>query len=209
MKLQLAFDKLSLEEAIECIHKVRDYVDILEVGTPLSLFAGVDGIKKFRENFPEKEILSDMKIMDGGRKEASMAFDNGADYVTVLALTDHSTMKSCVEIAKAKGKKVVADMICVKDIPQTVKDLEDLGVDIIAVHTGTDQQKLGRTPLEDLKEIKKYCNKCQVAVAGGINENSVEKYVELNPDIIIVGNGITGADDPAKAAKIIKERMRG
>ena len=40
------------------------------------------------------------------------------------------------------------------------------GVDIIAVHTGADQQQAGRTPLEDLKGVKQYAKAVQVAVAG-------------------------------------------
>ena len=48
-------------------------------------------------------------------------------------------------------------MICVEDIPKWVRELEAIGVHGIAVHTGVDQQKAGRTPLEDLKVIK-FCS---------------------------------------------------
>lgn len=207
MKLQLAFDALELSRALDCIQKVKEYVDIIEVGTPLCLSVGIEGVKQYRTHFPELEVLADMKIMDGGKKEATMAFENGADYVTVLAVTDRATVKQVVEAAKEFGKKVVVDMICATNIKETVEAMEEIGVDVIAVHTGTDQQRMGRTPLEDLKEIKKYVKNCEVAVAGGINSDTVLDYIKLGADIIIVGKGISAAKDPREEARKIKMIM--
>ena len=34
MKLQLALDEMKTEEAIKLVEKVKDYIDIIEVGTP-------------------------------------------------------------------------------------------------------------------------------------------------------------------------------
>ena len=77
-----------------------------------------------------------------------------------------------------------------------------------AVHTGVDQQHAGRTPLEDLQELKQYAKKVQIAVAGGINSETVGEYVALEPDIVIVGSGILNAADPVEAAKTIKAALK-
>ena len=37
MKLQLALDEMKTEEAIKLVEKVKDYIDIIEVGTPICL----------------------------------------------------------------------------------------------------------------------------------------------------------------------------
>ncbi len=79
---------------------------------------------------------------------------------------------------------------------------------MIAVHTGVDQQHAGRTPLEDLQELKQYAKKAQIAVAGGINSETVGEYVALEPDIVIVGSGILNAADPVEAAKTIKAALK-
>lgn len=47
---------------------------------------GMNAVRIFRQHFPEKEILSDEKIMDGGYFESKLAFDAGANYVTALGV---------------------------------------------------------------------------------------------------------------------------
>lgn len=87
-----------------------------------------------------KEILCDGKIMDAGGYEAELAYKAGADYVTVLAVTDNLTIKDVVLATKAAGKKVMVDMICVPDLKSRIPEFEKLGVDVLSVHTGVDQQ---------------------------------------------------------------------
>ena len=64
-----------------------------------------------KEHFPDKEVLADMKIMDAGFYEAEEALKAGADYVTVLGVTDNLTIQGCKEAAEKYGKEIVVDMI--------------------------------------------------------------------------------------------------
>ena len=66
MKLQLALDGTKLADALSLAEKVRDYVDIFEVGSPFIIEEGMRPVRELRKRFPEKEILADTKIMDGG-----------------------------------------------------------------------------------------------------------------------------------------------
>lgn len=124
-----------------------------------------------------------------------------------LGVTDRETLAECIRAGKENHKKTVVDMICVEDTKATVEYLEDLGVEVIAVHTGVDQQVNGRTPLDDLKELKKYCKKAQIAVAGGINRETLAEYLECNPDIVIVGGGVFGKEDPAAEAERLYSQL--
>ena len=93
------------------------------------------------------------------------------------------------------------------DIPAKVAELEEIGVDVIAVHTGADAQAVGREPINDLKVMKECSKKAAIAVAGGISSKTIEKYVALNPEIVIVGSAIGNAEDPVAEAKAIKEAL--
>lgn len=207
MKLQLALDEHKLEDALLFAEKVIDYVDIIEVGTPFVIDSGMEGVRKMKEKFPDKEILSDEKIMDGGYYESQLGFEAGAEYVTALGVSDVITIKRCIEAANDFEKQIVVDMICVEDMPATIREMEEIGAHVLAVHTGADQQAMGRTPLDDLKIMTEHAKKAKIAVAGGINSKTVSDYVALDPDIIIVGSGITRAKDPLSEIKAIREAM--
>ena len=84
MKLQLALDDITLEDAIALVHRVHDYVDIIEIGTPFVIAYGMEAVRVMKKEFPEKELLADLKIMDAGDYEAEEALQAGADYVTVV-----------------------------------------------------------------------------------------------------------------------------
>ena len=207
MKLQLALDDIKLDEAVELVGKVRDYIDIVEIGSPFIIDCGMEPVKIIKEKYPELEVLADTKIMDAGDYEAELTYLAGADYCTVLGVTDTLTIKGCLDAANKYGKKVFVDMICVKDIEERVAEIEAAGVDCIGVHTGVDLQAAGITPLDDLKRIKAASRQSMISVAGGINEKTVDKYRELGADIVIVGGGINHAEDPVAAAKAIYEKI--
>ena len=162
-------------------------------------------VRVMKKEFPEKEILADLKIMDAGDYEAEEALKAGADYVTVLGVTDILTVKGCIDAANRYGKQVVVDMICVEDMPKKIAQMEEIQAHIIAVHVGADQQAAGREPLEDLKLMKECVKAAGVSVAGGINGKTISDYTALRPDIVIVGSGITHALDPVAEARKIYE----
>ena len=150
MKLQLALDDIPLAAVLALVEHVRAYIDIIEVGTPFLYAEGLAAVRELRRRFPEKEILADLKIMDAGEYETRQALAAGADYVTVLGVTDILTVKGCLAVAAEFGKTIVVDMICEPDLAVRIKQLEAVGVRALAVHTGVDQQAAGRTPLDEI-----------------------------------------------------------
>ncbi|CAL8973161.1 3-hexulose-6-phosphate synthase [Propionicimonas sp. T2.31MG-18] len=185
-------------------------MDIVEVGTPLLMRYGVDIITEIKAKHPAIKLLSDAKIMDAAHDEAAMSFDAGADYVTILALTDDGSVREAVRAARERpGTKVVADMICVRELPVRARELAALGVDMLAVHTGVDQQALGRSPLDDLRELTAAGTGLCLAVAGGIRAATLAQYLHYRPQVVIVGSGIISAPDPVAEAWQIHQLVRG
>lgn len=207
MKLQLALDDISLAEALALVDAVRAHVDIVEIGTPFIIAEGLAPVRAMKARFPDLEILADLKIMDAGAFEARLAFAAGADYVTVLAVTDIATIRGCLDTAAGFGKTVVADMICVNDMAERIAELEAVGVMALAVHTGVDQQAAGRAPLDDLKQMKAHSRRSQIFVAGGIKRDTLAHCFELGADVAIVGSGICQAADPVHEAKAFRRMI--
>lgn len=206
-KFQLALDDITLEEAIHLLNSVHDFIDIAEVGTPFLMEYGTDAIRRIKQEFPHLEVLCDGKIMDAGGYEAELGLRAGADYVTVLAVTEDATIRDVIQSAERYGKSAVADMLCVGDLSGQVLRLRKLGIHMIAVHTGVDQQKAGRTPLQDLKEIKDCCGDLPVSVAGGISSRTLPDYLALDPAVIICGGAVLHAANPAEEARAIAAQI--
>jgi 3-hexulose-6-phosphate synthase len=207
--LQLALDDLSRDDALALLGRVRQHIDIAEIGTPMLMRYGMSIVRAVKQGFPDLDVLCDAKIMDAAEYEAGLAFAAGADYVTILAVTDDLSVAGCVRAARARGRKVMADMICVPDLAGRARVLADLGVDVIAVHTGVDQQARGRTPLDDLRVLAGSVRHVPLAVAGGIGRATAPAYLALRPSILIVGSGITRAADPAAEARALRAVIDG
>ncbi|EXX85868.1 3-hexulose-6-phosphate synthase [Paenibacillus darwinianus] len=205
MKLQLALDLVNIPEAKEVVKEVQDYIDIVEIGTPVVINEGLRAVKEIKEAFPSLQVLADLKIMDAGAYEVMKASEAGADIITVLGATDDSTIKGAVEEAKKNGKQILVDMINVKDLEQRAKEVDALGVDYICVHTGYDLQAAGESPFEQLNTIKRVVKNAKTAVAGGIKLATLPQVIEAKPDLIIVGGGITGQDDKRAMAAEMKQ----
>ena len=209
MELQLAIDLLNKEQATELANKVKDYVDIVEIGTPIVINEGLPAVQHLNDNIDGVKVLADLKIMDAADYEVSQAIKFGADVVTILGVAEDASIKAAVEEAHKHDKQLLVDMIAVQDLEKRAKDLDDLGADYIAVHTGYDLQAEGQSPLESLRKVKSVISNSKVAVAGGIKPDTIKDIVSENPDLIIVGGGIANADDPVEAAKQCRAAIEG
>lgn len=207
MKLQLALDIVDLQGAKNILDEVGDAIDIVEVGTPFVIKEGLKAVEEIKKKFPHLIVLADLKIMDAGEHEAKIAFEAGADIVTVLGVSDDATISGAVNAAKIHCKYVMADMIGVKELEQRAIEIDKMGVDYICVHTATDVQSTGKNPLEELQRVKHVLKNARIAVAGGVNLENIESIVRERPDVVVVGGGITGKPDKKKTALALKEAM--
>ena len=89
------------------------------------------------------------------------------------------------------------------------EELDEMGADYIAVHTGYDLQAEGQSPLDSLRTVKSVIKNSKVAVAGGIKPDTIKDIVAEEPDLVIVGGGIANADDPVEAAKQCRDAIEG
>lgn len=209
MELQLALDLVDIPQAKQVIKEVEPYIDIVEIGTPVVINEGLHAVKAVKDAFPHLKVLADLKVMDAAGYEVMKASEAGADIITILGVAEDMTIKGAVEEAKKQGKKILVDMIGVKDLAQRAQEVDAFGVDYICVHTGYDLQAVGKNSFEDLQTIKRVVKSAKTAVAGGIKLSTLPEVIKSQPDLVIVGGGITSESDKKAAAaemhKLIKQ----
>jgi len=205
--LQVALDLLNEHRAIEIAKdSVKGGADWIEAGTPLIKSEGMEIVRKLKATFPKKTIVADMKTMDTGAFETEMAAKAGADVVCVLAASDDSTIIDALKSGRKYGSKIMVDLIGVKDKVARAKQLEKIGIDYLCIHIGIDEQMIGKKPIEILKSIVKNTN-TPVAVAGGLNSETVADVVKVGASIVIVGGAVTKAKNVTLATKQIKKAI--
>lgn len=208
MKLQLALDLVDTKGALEVVKEIGEYIDVVEIGTPVVINEGLRAVKEVKAAFPNLTVLADLKIMDAAAYEVSQASAAGADIITILATAEDESIKGAVAEAKKQGKEILVDMIAVKDLAARAKEVDEFSVDYICVHTGYDLQAVGKNSFEDLSIIQKVVKNAKTAIAGGIKLETLPEAINQHPDLIIVGGGITNQEDKKAAARKMHELIK-
>jgi 3-hexulose-6-phosphate synthase len=208
-KLQLALDFVELEEALALLEKVQCFVDIIEIGTPTIIRYGVEAVRRVKQSFPQKLVLADLKIMDAGEGEARLAFEAGADLVTVLAVAHDETILGAVRAAAKFRGQIMADLMSAFAPARRAQEVEQLGCNILCVHTATDAPETGGQAFQIVRLLRTQVSKAQIAVAGGIDIRSANGACESGADILVVGGAILKAKDQREAARALHQVCAG
>lgn len=207
--LQLALDYISLPKAIVMAALVAPEVDIIEIGTPLCKAAGLEAIRSIREICPDKLILADFKAPDVGGLEATMAFDAGADMMTVIGGATLATVEQALAVAHARGKEMLMELTGVRDILERAVEWREIGVERIVYHREWDAQSAGRQWTEaDKVTISKLIDMgFKLTVTGGLTLELLPFFADLPVSVLICGRGIREAADPRAAAHEMREAI--
>ncbi|GAB3605635.1 hypothetical protein GCM10027413_10440 [Conyzicola nivalis] len=199
MKLQVAMDVLTTDDALALAGKVAAHVDIIELGTPLIKAAGLSAVTAIKSAHPDKIVFADLKTMDAGELEADIAFTAGADLVTVLGVAGDSTIVGAVKAAEKHGKGIVVDLIGVADKSARAREVIALGAQFVEMHAGLDEQAEDgftfQTLLTDGSE-----SGVDFSVAGGVNVSTIAAVQAAGATVAVAGGAIYSATDPGAAA---------
>jgi 3-hexulose-6-phosphate synthase len=206
VKLQLALDVLSLPEALTIANAAGSYVDWLEAGTVLIKSEGIRVVDELKRLFPDKPLLADMKVMDGGAREAKLAFGAGADIITVSACASDATLQAALEVAAGKEKQVMVDLLAAPDPVVRAKEVEAMGAHCLCVHRSTDTA--GGVDASDEIATLAEAVSIPIAAAGSIRLATWSQAVRAGASVIIVGSAIIKATNPAEAARAFQEALQ-
>jgi 3-hexulose-6-phosphate synthase len=206
VKLQVAIDLLTTEDAIALATKVAPYIDIIELGTPLIKSEGLAVITAMKKAFPDKLVFADFKTADAGELEADMAFGAGADLITILGATGDATIIGAVKSAKKHGKGVVVDTIGVLDRVKRAQEVIALGAEFVELHAGLDEQAQPGYSIQVLIDEASRAG-VPVSIAGGVKLSNIAAVKASGVVVAVAGAAIYGAADPAAAAKELREAL--
>lgn len=203
-KFQLALDRFSIEEALKIAQKAADEVDWLEIGTSLVKEFGMASVRAFRQAFPDKVLLADTKTIDNAIYEAKIAYDAGADIITVMGCGPEVTIELVAEEARKRKKSYMIDLL--NTTPDCQQKLRDAFPDaVFCLHTSKDVQEHGQAAAAEDISWQGH----RLAVAGGIKKETIGTIAaRLAPEVYIIGGAITKQEDPRAAAKALRSLIK-
>lgn len=206
-KIQLALDLTDLDEAIRIAQEASSEVDIIEVGTVLAIESGLESVRKIREKLPNAKILADIRIIKAGGKLSKMAFEAGADIVTIISDATEETFEAVIN---EKNKFTDKDVLI--EINDTYTDemlnyWKKSGLTHIIYHRGSEITATNDEWNEkDFNEIKRlYEEGFKVYVTGGIGLEEIKLFKRTPVECFIIGRTIAKSENVKEKAKEFKD----
>ena len=187
--VQVSLDLMTIEDAMPVAETaVRAGVDYLEAGTPLILGEGLRAVEALRRAFPQHPIVADLKTMDAGYLEAEMMFKAGATHVVVMGVAHPATIAGAVRAGKDYGGKVMGDIMLHPDKPACARMMQDLGVDVIIVHTGLDERNAeqGKSPVHDVPSVREAVT-IPIQAVGGLSIEQAIAMPKMGAPLVVIG----------------------
>lgn len=145
MNIQLALDRMSIQEAIDMARLTEPYIDWIEVGTSLIKEFGMASVEAMKREFPHKVIVADVKTFDNAKYEFELCYKAGADVATVMGAAPPVTVSLCLETARTWGRQVMIDLL--HTTPEEQEALSRYREAVHCLHVSKDQQEGGGSRL--------------------------------------------------------------
>ena len=207
--LQLALDTYDLPSALAPLQQAASHIDIIEVGTILCLSEGMGAVRIIRSLFPDKTILADVRIAEAGGIIARMAFEAGADWVSVVSGAAPSTADVVYDVAQQHGGDVQIELSDGWTWDQA-ESWREIGIDQAIIHRSRDAEAQGKLAwgAADLNNIQRLAQMgYRVTVAGSVGVDDISLFAGIPVYIFIAGRAIRNASDPAQAAAAFQDAI--
>ncbi len=191
--LQIAIDTIDMNVALDIVSQVpKSERIIIEAGTPLIKSVGASVIRDMKNEMGGGFFVADLKTMDTGKLEVTIAYRAQADAVTVSGCASKDTMNSFIAECKDLGVYSIVDCM---DVANPFDTINSLGIkpNVISLHRGIDEESGKSHMFDEIKFMKAKFRKSLISVAGGIDIDSAPEALKAGADIVVVGRKITDA----------------
>lgn len=204
--LQIALDQTHLESALKVAENVHEYVDVIEVGTILAFGAGIESVKVLRKLYPNHILVCDLKTTDGGAILSKMAFEAGADWLTVSAAAHIATIEACQKVADEFGREIQIELYGHWTLDDA-KAWKNLGIKQAIYHRSRDAELSGiGWGQQDIEMMKALSNiGLELSITGGITPEDIHLFAGISTKTFIAGRALAGENGYETAEKIRAE----
>ena len=201
--IQIALDQTQLEPALKVAENVANYVDVIEVGTILAFGAGIDAVRQLRKAHPNHILVCDLKTTDGGAILAKMAFEAGADWLTVSAAAHIATVAACKKIADEFQREIQIELYGHWTY-EDAKAWRALGIKQAIYHRSRDAELAGvGWTEEDLNKMRKLSELgLELSITGGIVPEDIHLFAGISTKTFIAGRALASESGQEVAAAI-------
>jgi 3-dehydro-L-gulonate-6-phosphate decarboxylase len=205
--IQIALDQTDLTTAVKVANNVESFVDVIEVGTILAFAEGMNAVTTLRNNHPDHIIVCDMKTTDGGAILARMAFEAGANWITVSAAAHIATIEACKKVADELGGEIQIEIYG----NWTMQDAQawvDLGIKQAIYHRSRDAELAGvgwtDADIEKMRALSALG--IELSITGGIVPEDLYLFEGIKAKTFIAGRALAG-EKGKETAEALREQI--
>ncbi|AXH60869.1 3-keto-L-gulonate-6-phosphate decarboxylase UlaD [Providencia huaxiensis] len=205
--IQIALDQTNLPAALEVAENVHTFVDIIEVGTILAFADGMNAVSTLRQKYPNHILVCDMKTTDGGAILSRMAFEAGADWITVSAAAHIATIAACKKVADEFNREIQIEIYGNWTF-EDAKNWVELGITQAIYHRSRDAELAGiGWTNEDIEKMRKLSDLgLELSITGGIVPEDLHLFNGIKAKAFIAGRALVG-EKGKKTAEALREQI--
>jgi len=191
--IQIALDQTDLTSAIAVANNVESFVDVIEVGTILAFAEGMNAVSTLRKNHPNHILVCDMKTTDGGAILSRMAFEAGADWITVSAAAHIATIEACKKVADECNSEIQIEIYGNWTMNDAIS-WGNLGITQAIYHRSRDAELAGVGWTEkDLAKMHQLSELgIELSITGGIVPEDIHLFNGIKAKTFIAGRALAG-----------------
>ncbi len=206
--IQVALDNTDISTAVRNARLLGPWVDIMEVGTVLSYAEGMQATHVIKNMFPEKTVITDLKIADAGKTLAEMAFNAGADWITVICSASKETIQAAYDTAVKNKGEIQIELYGNWNLDDARSWL-DMGVKQAIYHRSRDSQLAGQAwGRADLKYLEQLATLgLELSVTGGLIIEDIHLFKDIPVKTFIAGRSLRDAKSPKEYAEAMRTEI--
>jgi 3-hexulose-6-phosphate synthase len=204
VKVELSLEFVSPGLGIEIAQRAAQYVDWVEIGTPMIKRHGIAACRDLKAALPGKTIVAAMKTLEMAEWEMELAVAAGADLVTVHAGASDGTLAAAVEAARRLDCQIIGDLMGISNVRTRARQMALRGVAYLQLCPAGDDLGAYATLTESIASVVSEVD-IPVIVPGDVSVSIFERLRHFDPVAVRVGKSIVDSRDPVDAARRFRE----